>query len=247
MRTPLLTLALLVALPAAAQVEDPARGDVPVVTPGSDLLDLSYLAPDTTTYTVTVVQGDMRQEIGSVVRTRTVDEAAGEITIVTEMAMMGNKFADTTRAAWPSLAARSHRSQNPQRTLRFDVADGVLTGEHQPAGGEAEAFEMTVDGPIYDSAFLGEIAAALPLSDGYTVTVPAYEYEAGGLAEYTVRVVGGEKLARGGKAPVDVWVVEPTRPGSDALPRLYLSREGHDLVRIHIVPQPGVEVLIDAE
>jgi hypothetical protein len=236
----LVALALAVVPPAAAQA--PA-----VVTPGSDLLDLSYLTPDTTAYTITIVQGDQRQEVGTFTRTRAVDEAAGEIMVVTEMAMMGNKFADTTRAAWPSLAARAHRSQNPQRTLRFDVADGILAGEHRPAGGETESFEMTVDGPLFDAAFLGEIVAALPLEAHYAVTVPAYAYEAGGVADYTVRVVGGEKITRRGRAPVDVWVVEATRPDNDQTPRLYFNRDEHGLVRIHLTPQAGVEVLIDAE
>lgn len=238
MRLFALVLALS-ALPVAAQNT--------VVTPGSDLLELDYLTPGTTTFTVTVVQGTMRQVVGSVTRTRTVDEAAGEVTLVTAMDMMGGKFADTTRALWPSLASRAHRSENPQRTLNFDIVDGRLTGEHRPGGGEAESFELTVDGPIYDSSLLGDIAAALPLEEDYAVTVPAYEYEAGGIADYTVRVVGSEKIVREGKAAVDVWVVEATRPDAGPTPQLYFAKDGHALVRIRIEPQPGVEVLIDAD
>jgi hypothetical protein len=239
-RALLLTLALLAAPPAAAQ-------DLPVVTPGSDLLDLDRITSDTTRFAITVVQGTNRQPFGTVTRTVTVDEAAGEVVLLMEMEAMGNKFADTTRAAWPSLAARTHRSENPQRALSFDVADGRLTGEHRPAGGAAESFDLTVDEPIFDSALMGEIAAALPLAADYAATVPAYEFEAGGVADYTVRVLSGEKLAREGKAPVDVWIVEATRPEQDQVARLYFTKDGHDLVRIRIEPQPGIEVLIDAE
>lgn len=239
MRAPL-TLLLLLALPAAAQ-------DGAALTPGNDALDLAYIQPGTTTYTITVVQGDMRMAIGTYVQTLTVDEDAGLIQNVSAMDMMGQKFADTTRASWPDLAARYHASTNPERTLRFAVEDGMLAGEHTPADGTTEAFEMSVDGPVYDSAWLDDIASALPLAEGFSTTVSAYAYEAGGVADYALRVLGSEKLAVQGKAPVDVWVVEATRPGEDQLPRFYLTKDGHNLVRIRILPQPGVEVLIDAQ
>jgi hypothetical protein len=238
MRTSCFVLALLAALPAAAQ--DTA------VTPGSDLLELHYLVPGTTTYTVTIVQGPMRQQLGTLTRSFTVDEAAGEATMTMAMDVMGSKYGDTTRVAWPSLAARAHYSENPDRLLHYALADGRLTGEHRPTGGDAESFELTVDGSVYDSASLGDIAAALPLEEGYAVTVPAYEYDAGGVATYTVSVLGSEKLALAGKAPVDVWVVEARRPGHDQTPRLYFDQDTHALVRIRIVEPSGIEVLIDA-
>ena len=235
-----LVLALLAALPATAQ-------DAPVVEPGSDLLDLSRVATGATHYTVTVVQGQNRQQVGTVTRTVAVDEAAGEATVVLATEMMGNKFVDTTVVAWPSFAARHHRSENPQRRLRFDVADGRLSGEMTPAGGQPEAFEMTVDGPIFDSAVMGDLIAALPLDAGYAATLPAYEYEAGGLADFTVRVVGSDKVTPEGKALMDVWVVEPHREGQEQTIQYAFTKQGHRLARIHVVPQPGIEVFVDAE
>lgn len=238
MRSLLVAFVLLLALPASAQ-------ESVVVTPNYEGLDLSRITPGATDFTITVVQGPMRQPFGTLTRTVTVDEAAGEALFVTAMEMMGQKFSDSTRTDWPALTTRSHRSQNPQRRLDFDVADGRLTGEHQAEGAATEAFEMNVDGPIYDSSMLGELASLLPIAEGYTATVPAYEYEAGGLAEYTVRVLGSEKLALGGRTPVDTWVVEARRPNQEQVPQMYLSKEDLSLVRIRIVPQEGVEVLVD--
>ncbi|MDX1419641.1 MAG: hypothetical protein R3181_06715 [Rubricoccaceae bacterium] len=236
------SLALLLSLGAAA-----AAQDTPTVAPGSELLDLGRLQPGSTTYTVTAVQGAMRQQVGTFVQTLSVDDAAGVAETVSELTVMGQKFTDTMRVAWPSLAARYHRSENPQRLLVFAVEDGRLVGEHTPTGGTAEAFEMSVDGPVFDSAWLDDVARALPLAEGYTATLTAYNHDAGGLADYTLRVAGSEKVAREGKASVDAWVVEVEQPDQDELPRFYLSKEDHALVRIQVEPQPGVQVLIDAE
>ena len=233
------TLLLVAALPVSAQDE--------ALTPGSDRLDLAYIQPGSTTYTVTVIQGDMSQVLGTYTQTLSIDEAAGLIQNISAMDMMGQKFADTTRASWPDLAARYHASNNPQRALHFAIEDGMLRGEHTPAGGPPEAFELSVDGAISDSSWLDDIARALPLAEGYRTTVAAYSYEAGGIGDYTLQVVGSEKITSEGKAPIDAWVVEVTRPGETQLPQFFLAKESHDLLRIRVVPQPGVEVLIDAE
>lgn len=235
----LLTGTVLLAAPAFAQ---PAT----ISGPGDDALDVSYIQPQSQTFTMTVMQGPASQPAGNGTSVITIDEDAGVIEAIRTMNVMGQKLADTTRAAWPSLAAISHRSENMQRMLSFDVTDGQLVGEAQPNNGEAESFEMSLDGPIFDSSWIGTLVAALPLAEGYTATIPAYEFEAGGIATYTIEVLGEEKLTREGHPPVDAWRVQTSRDGEGGQTLTsYLEKESHDLLRISLEPQPGLTVHVD--
>ena len=230
-------VALLVAAPAFAQ--DP-------LTPGHPDIDTSMLVAEEANYTIHIKRGPMEQDFGTVVFTLTIEEEAGQIEGIRAYEMMGQKLADTLVVAWPSLAAISHVSNNPQRSLRFTVADGMISGVQTPSGSDAEAFEMSVDGPFFDSAWMSIIASMLPLADGYEVTVTAFENEEARIGDYTLSTSGPVELALPSGQKYDVWEVAAVNPSGETI-RYFYSTTDRALLRIAMNPQPGLEVFIDAE
>src|SRR5690606_6639539 len=126
------------------------------------------------------------------------------------------------------------------------VEDGALAGDHTPPGGTPEAFELSLDGPVFDSAWIGTLASALPLAEGYTATIPAYEHEVGGLADHTVTVQGQEEVQLAPGVKVTTWVVEVSREGIPAV-HLYFDRADYTMKQMRLNPQPGMEVILTAQ
>ena len=232
-----LFLVLLFAAPAFAQ--DP-------ITPGHPDIDTSLIEPGETNYSISIKQGATERTVGTVTTTLVIDEETGQIVGIRAYEMMGQKLADTTVAAWPSLAAISHVSNNPQRSLRFTVADGMITGARNVPGRDPETFEMSVDGPVFDSSWMSTIANALPLEDGYEVTVTAFEDDESGIGDYTLTVTGPVSLELPNGRKYDVWEVAAVNPSGETV-RYFYSTADRSLLRIAMNPQPGLEVFIDAE
>ncbi len=232
----LLLAALLIAAPVYAQ---------DVITPGHSDVDTSVVESEEMNYSIRVKQGPAEQTIGTVVTSLSINEEAGEIESIRAYEMMGQKLADTTVAVWPSLASISHVSNNPQRRLQFSVADGMITGTRSTPGGEPESFEMSADGPVFDSAWMSTLAAALPLQDNYEVTVSAFEADEAGLSDYTLSASGPVDLELPSGQKYEVWHVTATNPGGESVHYFYATEDGA-LLQIRMTPQPGVEVFIDA-
>ena len=188
----------------------------------------------------------MEQNIGTVVFTLSIDDEVGQIEGIRAFEMMGQKLADTLVAAWPSLASISHVSRNPQRTLRFSVAEGMITGVHTPSGDDAEAFEMSVDGPFFDSSWMSVIASMLPLTDEYSATVAAYDYEQTGIADYTLTVSGPVDLELPNGQKYEAWEVQIDQPDGDQIMH-YFRMVDRQMLRVVFTPQPGTELFIDAD
>ena len=232
-----LSVALLVAAPTFGQ--DP-------LTPGNPAIDTSMLAAFAPNYIIHVKQGSMEQNIGAVAFTLSIDEEAGQIEAIRAYEMMGQKLADTLVAAWPSLASISHVSNNPQRTLRFTVSDGMITGARNVPGEEPETFEMSVDGPVFDSSWMSTLARTLPLEDGYETTVTAFEDDEAGIGDYSLTTAGPATLELPNGQKYDVWEVAAVNPSGETV-RYFYSTSDRSLLRIAMNPQPGLEVFIDAE
>lgn len=232
----LLFAAILVAAPVFGQ---------DVITPGHISVDTSVIEDVEMNYSIRVKQGEAEQTIGTVVTSLLINEETSEIESIRAYEMMGQKLADTTVAAWPSLASISHVSNNPQRRLQFSVADGLISGTRSTPGGEAEAFEMSADGPVFDSAWMSTLASTLPLEDGYEVSVTAFEDDEAGLGDYTLSTSGPVDLDLPGGHKYEVWHVTATNPGGESVHYFYGTEDGI-LLQIRMAPQPGVEVFIDA-
>jgi len=230
-------LALVIATPAFAQG---------LVTPGHSDIDTSLIESGESNYSISIKQGQTEQTIGTVTTTLAIDEETGQIEAIRAYEMMGQKLADTTVAAWPSLAAISHVSNNPQRTLRYTVADGMISGAGNAPGGVPEAFEMSVDGPIFDSSWMSVIASLLPLADGYEATCTALDADEAGRGDFTLSTSGPAELALPNGQKYEVWEVAATNPAGETV-RYFLSTTDRALLRIAMNPQPGLEVFIDAE
>lgn len=217
-----------------------------LISPGHDDINISFLETDEVDYSIVVKQGAMQQPFGSVVGTTTIDEENGLIEFIRSYDMMGQKFADTVRAHWPSLRPLYHAEHNPQRSLQFTADEGMIVGTHRPAGGEEEAFEVSVDGSVFDAAMNSVVATMLPLGNGYSATLATYDFNFEGVAEYILETSGPLEIELENGAKVQAWEVTVTDPGNESV-RYYVTPDAHELVRIVMSPQPGVEVFIDAE
>ena len=230
-------LALLIAAPSFAQ---------DAITPGHPDIDTSLIESGEANYSISIKQGPMEQTVGTVTTTLVIDEDTGQIEAIRAFEMMGQKLADTLVAAWPSLASISHVSNNPQRTLRFTVSDGMITGARNVPGEEPETFEMSVDGPVFDSSWMSTLARTLPLEDGYETTVTAFEDDEAGIGDYSLTTAGPATLELPNGQKYDVWEVAAVNPSGETV-RYFYSTSDRSLLRIAMNPQPGLEVFIDAE
>jgi len=126
------------------------------------------------------------------------------------------------------------------------VADGMITCVRNAPGHELETFEMSVDGPIFDSSWMSTLALALPLEDGYEVTVTAFEADEAGIGDYALSVSGSVSLELPNGQKYDVWEVAEVNPSSEIV-RYFYDVNNRALLRIAMNPQSGLEVFIDAE
>ncbi len=232
-----LLVALLISAPAFAQ---------DALTPGHPDIDTSIFDEDEGRYVIHIIQGPMEQDIGTVKFTFAMDEEAGQLHGIRAYEMMGQKLADSLVVAWPSLAVISHVSDNMQRTLRYTVADGMISGSRNAPGGEPEAFEMSVDGPVFDASWMSIIASMLPLADGYEATVTAFEDDEAGVGDFTLTTSGPTELALSTGQKVDAWKVAATNPDGETV-QYFFSSADRSLMRVEMNPQPGLQVFIDAE
>ena len=122
----------------------------------------------------------------------------------------------------------------------------MITGVHTPSGSDAEAFEMSVDGPFFDSAWMSIIASMLPLTDEYSATVAAYDYVQAGIADDTLTVSGPVDLELPNSRKYEAWEVEIDQPDGDQILH-YFRTADRQMLRVVFTPQPGTEVFIDAE
>ncbi|MDX1439708.1 MAG: hypothetical protein R3284_07385 [Rubricoccaceae bacterium] len=228
---------LLLGLPVFAQE---------TIGPGHPDIDTSGFVADENNFVIHVKQGAMEQEFGSVRFSFSLDEEAGLLEGIRAYDMMGQKMADTLVVSWPSLAAVSHVSDNGQRVLRFSVADGMISGTRTTRGAAPVTFGMSSDGPFLDAAWMSIIASMLPLADGYTVTVRAFEDDESGLGDFALAVSGPAELVLHGGQKLSAWEVASTSPGGETV-RYFLNATNRSLARVLMTPQPGIEVFIDLE
>lgn len=231
-------LALLIfALPVSAQE---------VIAPGHPDLDVSLLQPGSHEYAIIIVQGPNRQPFGTSTSTLTVNEEDGVADHVLTMEMMGRKFTDSSRVAWPSLTALAYAAENQQGRARFTVTDGVLSGEREPQSGGAETFEMALDSPVFAGSWVGNVARSLPLAEGYTATIAAFDtdFATDGLSTFTVTVTGEDTVPGFDGKPTEVWILDLDTPNNQEQ-QFYIGKTQREVLRIRVVPQPGIEVFLE--
>ncbi len=231
MRLVLLTAALLAAVPASAQA------DTLVVVPGDGTLVTDWVSPGTRTYTIRLTQ-PMQQDVGTAVETVTV--AGGEVTRVVRVSvpMQGGTQTDSLVADAATFAPRIHRSSGgtQEASLEF-MAEGVA-GMLTPPSGEATTVTLMTDTPVFDSAWMGEIAQSLPLAEGLVARVPSFSSQSPDAPSDALLTVAGQETV-GDRTG---WTVDADM-GPLTL-QYVVDAETRALLVTRFSPQPGVRIAI---
>jgi hypothetical protein len=228
-------LLFLAALVAAAPVA--AQSDTLLVAPGDGALATDWITPGTTTYTLRLVE-PMTQNVGT--STETIAVEGGEVVRVTTVSvpMQGMEQRDSLRAVAATLAPRLQRSTGGPADVSLEFLPEGVAGTVSPRGGETVTVMEMTDAPVFDAAWIGEIAQSLPLAEGLVARVPIFSPQ-GGITDAVLTVTGQEQVERGG-ATRTAWVVEMAL-GPQTLTQ-YVDAETRESLGLRFSPQPGVVI-----
>lgn len=233
MRALILLAAALLATPALAQ---DAASDTLVVTPGRALAT-DWITPGTTTWTLRLVQ-PVQQNVGTI--TEAYDVAGDEVVRVTTLSipMQGLTQTDSLVAAASTLAPRLHRSSGGMLDLSLEFMDEGVVGTVTPRDGSTDTVMETTDTPVFDGAWLTEIARSLPLAEDLVARVPVFTAQ-GGLADAVLTVTGQEEVetAEGVRTG---WTVEMVA-GPQVVTNV-IDAETSEVLVTRLSPQPGVVI-----
>lgn len=228
MRLSALTV-LLVAAPALAQT---------AVRPGDAVLDPSVVQAGEQRYIVRLT-APMRQDIGTVVETTTID--GGRITRVVrlDVPMAGQTETDSSVAVWPGLApVFSSADGRGAGVETATFADGQATTRVTAADGTSRDSTVVLAEPVFGSGWGADIVQMLPLAAGYSATFTALDANEG-LLTTTVTVTGSETAVTPA-GPVEAWTVESVRGRTTTT--YAIAKDSRTLLAVRFSPQPGAEV-----
>ncbi len=235
MRT-LLFAALLAALATPAVAQD-APADTVALVPGDGQLTTTWITPGTRTFTMRLT-APMRQDVGSATETITVDN--GTVTKVTRLSvpMQGMTQTDSVVAVAATLAPKLHRSTGgmADASLEF-MAEGVA-GVLTPRQGEATTVMLMTDTPIFDSAWMSEIAQSAPLTEGAVYRVSVFSNESPDEpSDVILTVLPQETVGEKAAWPVaaDLGPITMT---------FLVDAESRQWLKTRFAPQPGVSIEI---
>ncbi|WP_412068840.1 hypothetical protein [Rubrivirga sp. IMCC43871] len=231
-----LLLSLLLAASASAQAPDTLT-----VAPGDGTLVTDWLAPGTTSYTIRLVQ-PIQQDVGTAVETIAID--GGVVTRVTNVSvpMQGMLQTDTLVADAETLTPSTHVSEGGPSDASLEFMDEGIVGLLTPQDGEAKTVMVMTNGPVFDSAWMGEIAQSLPLEAGLVARVQAYATQSPDetfMAVLTVGAAGTTATPDGDRASVPVTVEMGPLTMTYAV-----DAETRALLSTQFSPQPGVVIEI---
>ncbi|HEX7118653.1 MAG TPA: hypothetical protein VF212_07700 [Longimicrobiales bacterium] len=235
--------ALLILVPTAAHAQD-AAAEPPVLLPGDEAVDGRRIAPGTTELRLLVSQNGQVQQLATITEQIREVEVEGRAALerVQIVRMPMGVATDTVVVLRETLAPVRHRSHNPQRVMALDFAGAKITGTITPASGAVQPIDVELDGPVFDSNPLDLVVRALPLAEGYAVSIPLYLHEAGGKFQVVARVTGSEAVDLGDGATEDAWVVDVEAAGQSS--RFWISKTSREMLRQGSSPAPGVELEI---
>lgn len=234
---PLLLAAALLAAPALAQ----APADTLDLAPGDGTLITDWVTPGTRDYTIRLVQ-PVTQNVGTASETITVD--GGVVTRVTKVAipMQGVEQTDSLTADAATLAPLTHSSTGGAVEASLEFMDEGVVGVLTPATGEAQTVTLMTDAPVFDSAWIGEIAQSLPLTEGTVVRVPAFANQSPEAPIEAVLTVGAEETAT--TAAGDRPAISLEADLGTMRATYVVDAETRELLVTRFSPQPGVVIEI---
>lgn len=180
-----------------------------IIRPGDRVVNGDALPLGTATSRMLLVKDGVERQVGTFRRTISATSVHGEpaLLVVVTVDNQNGRLVDSTTVLRHSLAPVSLRSYNKQRTMSLDFASDRVTGSFVPTDSAATAIDYPFAQPLFDSAIIDLVYAALPLREGYAARVPGYIYELGGLAWFDLDVTGKTTVA--GR---EAWQARMTMP-----------------------------------
>jgi len=179
------------------------------------------------------VLGRLTQQLG----TATIGGKTGMLSVQT-FDLGGKQTVDSSFADLRTLAPILHRSHNESRAMTLDFDLARVTGAVKPSSGDAKAIDQTTAVATFDSNIADVVFAALPLSDGYSASIPTYIYEEGGLVWNEITVTNAQ--------PVDgvaVWLVRAHTAKRDV--EYWIARQSRTVVKSRYQIAPGRALVIE--
>jgi hypothetical protein len=119
-------------------------------------------------------------------------------------------------------------------TLNGTHAEGHLVAATPGAKEEVQQFDSHVPGYDFNCCMRSLMAATLPLSAGYSVTLPNEIMSKDDDEGVTYKVVGREQTQAGARGMVDTWVVQidPSPGGCDCVIKFWVSDKAPFIIRM---------------
>jgi hypothetical protein len=198
-----------------------ALASAQVTFPGAPWLDPTRIRYGTLTYTLSVVQGDEEQVVGTIV-----DEILpirGEDPVLQRVRTVrqgGSVTIDSTVTELETLRPRWHHAVQPQRAVLLEFSEAQVTGTVTPVDGPARSIDVTLPDLAFDASNWDLALRALPLEEGDAAVLQLYDVDRQ-LVRYRVRVA--DRTVAGltdlihvvlevpGSREVHLWLDEATR------------------------------------
>lgn len=164
------------------------------IIPGDTSLRPGRIRVDTLTYTLTGNRDGDEIPVGTIVDVTTREgDAMPLIRRVLTVTRGTALLVDSTLTDAKTLAPRQHRSVQPQRMLRIDLAGVRVRGTIGPVDAPGVAIDTTLSFPVFDSGNWDMIVRAMPLAPDFATVFRVYDLE-NGMRDYVVRVIGSTTM-----------------------------------------------------
>lgn len=232
MRT-LFLAALLAAAPAFAQG---APADTVTIAPGDASLVTDWIAPGTRTYTMRLT-APMQQDVGTMTERITVENGRVVRVTTTSVPMQGMTQTDSL-VATTAFVPLTHNSEGGGAEASLEFMDEGVVGMVTPMQGDPTAVTLLTDAPVFDGAWIVEIAQSVPLVEGAVYRVPTFFAQAPDNVGEVILTVGALEDVGGTMAHAVEGDLGP-------LAFTYLiNPDTRKLLTTRFSPQPGVELEI---
>jgi len=145
--------------------------------PTDKMLSKIRVKPDSYKMMMYVIRDTNRREFGESLVTIENKDGKVFVTQDTKVYNMPSKWIDSTVALSKGLAPVYHSSMNMQRDMNLQFGSAIVKGSYNDKmKKKTTGIEDTVSGKYFDSNLYPFLISWLPLEEGYTATVPIYDY-----------------------------------------------------------------------
>lgn len=212
-----------------------------IIKPGDKNLQQHWLKSSSFEMIWYAERDTQRIQLGTVV---TQIQVKDEVSVITQVNLQGRntQWVDTTVAAIKTLSPLYHSSYNSNRDMVLNFGKRV-TGYYRDKvkGTKLEIADTTVINEYFDSNLYPHLLRLLPLKDGYTATIPIYDFNPNGIRgvvnAYVEKVESGTYLNARQKQ-VQVWrvtVSDELNPGTKSISTYFIGKEDRKLWKQEIV------------